>query len=251
MQCKKSLLVLIMYFIFLGSPLAESCDYKERAKLNNEVGNIKAGYEIKKRVLDRSEYDLPDYVLGTEEEATYEETAEYIEVNILNLTENTYLVVRNDHNDEEVTYTFEQSQDGKISFNYESLDTPATYTFEVLASNNTSCENTSLRSITLKLPRFNQLSEYALCDQIPDYYLCQRFVSFDYVGTNDFLEKAEAEIARRNKESVAKKEAKWYQKAWNFVVEHKVYFISGTIILVIASISGITIYIIRRRRNII
>ena len=228
MQCKKSLLVLIMCFIFLGSPLAESCDYKERAKLNTEVGNIKAGYEIKKRVLDRSEYDLPDYVLGTEEEATYEETAEYIEVNILNLTENTYLVVRNGQSDEELTYTF-----------------------EVLASNNTSCENTPLRSITLKLPRFNQLSEYALCDQIPDYYLCQRFVSFDYVGTNDFLEKAEAEIARRNKESVAKKEAKWYQKAWNFVVEHKVYFISGTIILVIASISGITIYIIRRRRNII
>ena len=50
--------------------------------------------------MNKDEYTISDALIGTEYEDTYEATTEYIQVNILNLTENMYVEVTNDYNDD-------------------------------------------------------------------------------------------------------------------------------------------------------
>ena len=40
--------------------------YEEKAKLNNEITNVKANYEIKERVMNKDEYTISDALIGTE-----------------------------------------------------------------------------------------------------------------------------------------------------------------------------------------
>lgn len=250
-RIKRLTFLVTVFFMGMVVTSAATCDYTERAVLNSEISNVKANYEIKERIMDPSEYTIPDSIIGTEEEATYVETTEYIQVNILNLTENLYIEVRNNVNSDVVIYNYSDTTDGNISFNWTTIGTIVTYTIRVYASSNTGCEGTSLKTIYLTLPRYNDYSEYALCTLVPDYYLCERYVTYEKVEFNDFYESITEEIEKTEEEEVIEEETKWYEAVWDFVKEHKVAFIAGGVCLVVATGTVVFIIIRRRRRDVI
>lgn len=251
-RIKRLTFLISIFLVGMIVPNAATCNYTERAVLNSEIANIKANYEIKERVLDSSEYSLPDSSLGTEEEETYVATTEYIQVNILNLTENVYIEVSNDVDSDVIVYNYSDTTDGNITFNWEELGTIITYTIKVYASSNTSCEGTSLKTIYLTLPRFNDYSEYALCALVPDYYLCERYVTYEEIEFNEFYESVTAEIAKTEEEEPAtEEEQEWYEEVGDFITNYKVIFIVGGVCLVVAVGIAVAIIIRRRRRSII
>lgn len=93
---RKVSLFMLSFVILMSVPKAATCSYEEQAKLNNEASNVKANYEIKERILNKDEYDIPD---GIENEEFVAKT-DYIQVNILNLTKNIYVEVTNNINDD-------------------------------------------------------------------------------------------------------------------------------------------------------
>ncbi len=86
-----------VFFFLTNGALAATCNYEEKAKLNNEVANIKVNYEILQKELDRAGYTPPDALLGTDEYDTWVPVVDYFQINVLNLTENFYLEVKNNN----------------------------------------------------------------------------------------------------------------------------------------------------------
>lgn len=249
---KKSAIIAFSSLFLLGNVNAATCGYEEKAKLNSEIVNVKANYEIKERILDKSEYSVPDALIGTEYEDSYVATTEYIQVNILNLTENMYVEVTNDYNDDRTVYQYKDAKDGNISFDWHEINDLITYTIKVYASSETECDGTLLKTISQKLPRFNEYSDYSICNNFSEYYLCQRYVTYEKVDFNSFAKRMNEETEKKIKEDEQKNQnEKWYKKVQAFIAEHKIPFIIGGVILVVA-IGGTTFIIIKkRRRNII
>lgn len=247
---KKASIITLLFLSFAMPAQAISCNYEEQAKLNSEVANVKTNYEIKARVMDPSEYTIPDAIIGTEDEKNYVETVDYIQVNILNLTENMYIEVTNDLDDTVKTYRYSDAQNGNITFNWEEIGTLINYTIKVYTSNNTGCEGNLLKTLRLALPRYNDYSEYAICAENPDYYLCQRYVNFEPVEFSEFSEKIikQAEKTEQEEQKREEENTKWYNKTIDFVKEHKVWFITGGVILVVVA-GGATYIVIRKRRR--
>ncbi len=245
---KRGLLVALFSFILLESVSATTCGYEEKAKLNNEISNVKSNYEIKERVLDESEYVVPDAIAGTDEEEDYVATEEYIGVNILNITENMYVEVSNDYNEEVKTYYYQDSSNGNISFDWYNINTVATFTIKVYASSTTGCEGEILKTMSLKLPRYNDYSNYSVCEGLTDYYLCQRYVTFSEVDFDTFITRIDKQYDRNGSSEGEKKQDKWYFKVKDFIVDHKVAFIAGGVVLIVG-VGGATFVIIKRRRR--
>lgn len=242
---RKMSLFMLSFMMLTANPKAATCGYEEQAKLNNEAANVKANYEIKERILEPGEYDIPDGI----EDGDYVAKTDYIQVNILNLTENMYAEATNDVNRDVKKFNYSDTQNGNISFNWSELDTMATYTIKIYASDKTSCERSPLKTLYVSLPRYNDYSTYEICKQVPDYYLCQRYVTYDSVGYDTFFTRVQEQIDKKNKEEEENRQNnKWYKKVANFIVEHKVPFIIGGVTLVVVA-SGATIIIIKKRRR--
>ena len=56
------------------------------------------------------------------------------------------------------------------------------YTFTI-KSDAYGCETNVLRTIKMTLPMFNAYSQLDICTEIPDYYLCQEYVTQQVDGT--------------------------------------------------------------------
>lgn len=241
----KLLITLIAFFSFISISKAVNCSYQEQAKLNNEVANIKTNYEIKERILDKSEYSPPD---GADED--YVAKTDYIVVNILNITKNTYVEVSNDYNSDVLKYNYNDTKNGNVSFDWYNINEVVKFTIKVYASSATGCEGSSLKTLYLTLPRYNDYSNYTICNSIPDYYLCQRYVTYDEISYDSFYTRVNKEVSKIEKQEEIKNK-KWYEKTWDFIKDNKWYFIGGGAVLVGAAATITVVEVKKRRRSII
>ena len=249
---KKSIVVALSSLFLLTNVKAVTCGYEEKAKLNNEIANVKTNYEIKERILDKSEYSIPDSLVGTEYEENYVAKTDYISVNVLNLTENMYVDVTNDYDNAQKIYQYSDTTNGNLSFDWYEVKEIVTYTIKVYTSNTTGCSGELLKTLTVKLPRFNEYSDYSICENFPDYYLCQRYVTYEKVEFDSFASRMATEIEKKYQEENEEKEnSKWYKKVGEFISKHKLVFITGGVVLI--SAAGIATFIIikKRRRSVI
>lgn len=243
-------LFMFLFLIFSGNVLAESCNYEQKAKLNNEVANVKVNYEILQKELDPSLYGPPDAIIGTEEEANWVPTTDYFQINVLNLTENFYIEMKNEVTGETTTYTYANTDNGKLTIEYEDKSQVTKFSIVVKSSDVTGCAGESFKTLYLTLPRYNDYSEYSLCDGVEDYYMCQRYVTFDEVEFEYFVGKVNKEIEKKETKEIEEK-LKWYEKAGNFIVKQKVAFITGGVIVVAGGAITTVVIIRKRRRSII
>ena len=250
----KYLILTLLIFGFGITPVGAICNYEEQARLNREVSNVTASYEIVQQALPENECFPPD---GSDNPEDYECLSDYMQITILNVNENMVVRVEDNTHDFERTFRYEDTNDGTISFILEDEDgneiefNPSVVEIgiEILASDETGCEGSTLRTLYLTVPRFNLYSTYQSCSEISDYYLCQRYVTFPDVTYEQFSQSIANEIAEREEE--AEEPLAWYERLWEFVVEHKTAFIAGGIIIVVAGGGTAAYIIIRRRRDIV
>ena len=251
----KYLILTLLIFGFGITPVGAICNYEEQARLNREVGNVTVSYEIVTQpYADQSGCYPPE---DLEEGIEYQCKGEFIQINILNINENMVVNVENDYYDREYRYSYSDTDNGSLSFiltNDDGVEVAYNenvieYTIEILASSETGCEGSGLRTIYLTVPRYNVYSNVAPCDEMSDYYLCEKYVTYPNVSYEDFSQSIANEIAEREEQQ--EEELKWYEKIWEFVVEHRTAFIVGGIIIVVAGGGTAAYIIIRRRRDIV
>lgn len=253
-KCKYLLLIVLLFSVFI-SPVSALCNYEEQAALNKEAANVKASYEIvTKPYADQSNCYPPEDIDDSE---SYQCVGQFIQINILNISENMKLEISDDYYNVRRNYFYTDTDDGKlelllsdkngleVAYNENVIN----YTIKINASSKTGCEGSTLRTIYLTLPRYNVYSTVAPCDELTDYYLCQSYVTYDEISYDSFSQQITEELAKR--EETNEEELKWYQKVWEYIVKHKNAFIIGGVLVVVATGGTITYIVIRRRRDLI
>ncbi len=236
---KKIIFAILVIFSFSVNVRAASlCSAKEQLDLRKEVANVKADYETKNEDLDT----------GNE----FVQLHYYIQISILNLTENFYMVITNDVNDEQLTFYSNDAVDGIITFNWDEVDEITRMTIKVYSSDNTSCPDEEYKTIYLSLPRYNYYSRYEICNIIPDFNLCQEFVSVKEFDENNFWKQVENyrnEHPEETQDKPSENTNNISNSFLNFLNKYKFYILGVIMVAIIVSASYLVIKKFKNNRG--
>ncbi len=262
MQRLKKLMFAVLISVMCLSSVnaARSCSTSEKAELNKILPNIKANYEEKQKVpvVNENESEEGGFTDGGAEEQVeggiYEEQIQYyFDIVVTNLTEQFYLEISNSSDDEVKTFNYSDSKDGIVTYSWEYLDEVTTFTIKVFTSDKTGCPGTLQKTLTIRTPRFNEYYDSPSCKEVPEFNLCQKYVTYGSMENAEFERRIEEYINSKNiiKENPEKEEqekATW-EKIKEFVSNNKYYFIGGGVVLVVGAGVVIGLVVKKRRSN--
>ncbi len=216
---KRLLGVFVTSFLFMGNVYAAECSNSDKVELNKIANNVKIDYEV-----------ITEEVKFVEMTSTVEK----IKINILNITDEVYVVVSNDQGMETITFSHKDTKDGEVSFVWDNISTVANFTFSVYASEKTNCYGTKLTTLHKQTPRYNDYSEMDVCndENMKDFYLCQKYVTFTDINNEGFLDKVDSYISGKinEKGEEVKEELTFMDKVLKFLDDYKWYIIGGVAI---------------------
>ena len=246
---KKWLISIFGLLVFLTSYqyVYAVCDTSTLNNLNSQARKVKPSYELKKEQI-KIEDGFPDG-LTEEEKQNYYMTVSYYMIYINNMTKDLYIKVSDDLSKEEKTYTYDQAENGVISFRLDSFSELRTYTITVYASDvNGDCANEKLYSTNLVIPYYNVYSGWEPCKGIEEFYLCHEYLNVKVNKTeSEFLNSVneyKKGLINKDGEEVGKKEDG--NKAWNFIKKNKVVLIIATAVVISGGIA--TVILIKKKR---
>lgn len=160
---------------------------------------------------------------------------------INNIKEDIYIIVTNSVTKEEKTYTYEDSDNGVITFKDYNVNKIKTYTVDIYATNKECTQK--LKSLKIKLPMYNEYSDYGICSDAPNYYLCYEYV-------NEKVDYSYEELAQMISNYLSEGESKKEEEKDPVKIKEKknrdvVIIISVASVVIIA---GLAFVIIRRRK---
>ncbi|MBE6155901.1 MAG: hypothetical protein E7164_04010 [Firmicutes bacterium] len=241
--------IILLSFLFIGikSVDASICTYSEQAQLNQKAAKIKVVYEEATGILDPSLYDCQ---ADNEDPESCNASYNYFVVSILNMTEDFYITVQNNINNKQKTYYYSDAKDGMISFDWEEIMNIATLTFKVYSSSETGCPRENYRTIYQTLPRKNLYHYYGLCTDNPDYYLCQKYVTFEEMPFYDFMEKINKYTEQIKEEKKEETPQGMPQQILGYFTENipLVLGVSGVVVLLVVVI---VVVLKKRKRRIL
>ena len=227
----KKIITFIILFLCLNINVqaASLCSYTEQTELSGKASNVKATYE-----LVEEEVEFTDGTFAIQK----------FKVNILNVTKDLYVVVKNNVTEDEITYRYTDNVDGIIGFEWTLLDSVTTFTIQVYSSINTNCPDEKYKTIYLTTPRYNRFSEMEICNSLDDFYLCQKYVTFQDIDKTTFLDKIDSfqkgEISNDGENLPPSDNLSILDKIINFVTDY-IVFILGSIVIIL-----VIIYVIHR-----
>lgn len=233
---KKILTFLTIMLLFTTKVSAASlCDYKEQSELNGKAANIKATYEIIEEK-------------GEGEEGTY---INYnININITNLIEDFYIIVKNDYTNEEKIYRNSDTLNNILTIRWDNIDKVTNFTIQIYSSNKTNCPDELYTTLFLTLPRYNRYSIKTDCIEYEKFYLCQKFVFVDYIKEEEFISQFAHYIKEDNQKNAEvtekEEEKKFVNQIFQVIIDNKLIIIC--VVLIATSIT-ITINVKKRKRQ--
>ena len=161
----KKVFSILIIFLLLGfiNVNAAACKSGELTKLNEEANKIKVGYDPieTKKMVEVNALDMD----GNPIEGTYEITEDSLKITVYNVTDDIFLIMTNDANDEEVVINSENSSGGNYSFVNENITDIINYKFEIYS--NSSCDTTLLKTVKFTKPFMNPNARYEACINNP------------------------------------------------------------------------------------
>ena len=222
---------------------ASLCSMEDQAKLNKIAGSVKAVYEEAKEEVDPSTY------ITTPETGEGPIYRDYFKIIFTNITEEVYVKITNDYNDEVKFIRYQDTDGGMYTFDWDNLDDVVKFTYEVYSSDKTACQNEKYFTNYLVTPMYNSFYEMLICEGINDYLPCQKYITVK----NDYNEQYDkiVEYKEAKKEKEIEENKKWYEKIGDFVKKHKTVFIAGGSIIVIAGVAVVVVIIKRKREDVL
>lgn len=247
---KKGILLLIcsLFLTTHSVKAASSCSYKELAELNNLATQTKVSYEIKVGTYDENEFAIPDILIGTDEENSFVAEYKYLVINVLNITEQTYAVLRSDTNSLSYTINYDDTTNGIYKIDWKELSKVTKITVDVYSSTKTGCPNEKLYTTYLTLPRLNTYAALEACDGSEQFYLCQDFVTYENIDYDAFVTKLnDYKSGKVNNDGEQLNNSQ--NMVLNFLVENKVTIIVIGCILIVGVVTVITLKSKRRKTD--
>lgn len=232
--------IVVMFLLNVNVSAASLCSYQEQSELNSKAANIKASYEIIKEITDNNDDAYSDSVL----------IEDFLKVSISNVSEEFYVLVKNDYNREQKTYTTKSAKDGIITFDWKNTDEVTNFTIQVYTTNKVKCPDERIKTIYLTVPRYNKFSNRDICLENKDFYLCQEYVTFAEINNVKFTEQM---VKYLNKEVDNKGEVNEdptpstpTDVIFNFINTYKWYII---IVILAGVFAGVSIYKVKTKKQ--
>ena len=221
---------------------ASTCSYSEQAELNEIAANVKTSYEV------------VDVFVGTStnpdsyNQGNVDVYVKGLKVNILNISKDINVKVVNNTTGETYSYSYENSNNGIVTFDHLDVDSIHTYTIEVY-SNKYSCIGELVRKIDFVTPKYNFYSGLEICNTYPDFYYCQEFLTTDSEITYDeFLDKIEKLREKDEKDEKKEKNKTILEKVKEFYDNNKVAILIAGGIIVVGGVTA-TVMVVKKKRS--
>lgn len=229
---KKILVFLSLFILFsVNVKAASSCTYTEQAELNSKAANIKVSYDVIDKTIHFEDGDANQRLF---------------KIQILNVTEEFYIVVKNDITKVDKTYYSKDAVDGIISFEWDYVESITNFTIQVYTTIKTNCSGEKYKTFYLSTPRYNEYYNYTICSQLSDFYLCQEFVTFSEISRDKFFAQVKnyksGKIDNKGEEPIVE-EPTTTDKIFSFIDNNKWYILGGISIIIIG------IYVIYRMKT--
>lgn len=213
---KKNILFILVSFIFTNSSALtyDGCDYSTIARMKSIVSNINISYDYK--------------IVNNDA---------HFSITLNNLTEDIYFKDTNSGN----VYYYSNTNKGEIII-HDYSGVSGSYKFY---SNNNNCKGMSLGTKYYSFPSYNKYYNDPLCESIPNYSLCQKWVNVNY--SRDEFENLVSEYLN-TEEGVKEKIMIEYSKSFldkviQFYIDYY-WIILGSLILI-----GVIVIFIYNRKN--
>ena len=238
---KKTLFQTLLFCLLLSCSKvnASTCSYKEQADLNSEVSKIKVKYEEKTGFVDPSLYDC-------QEDAECTSEYNYFQISILNMSENFYVEVNDSVTKTTNIYTYADAKEGVISFDFEGAYAIANFTFKVFSSSQTNCPRENYRVIYLTTPKINPYYNYLQCENNPDHYLCQKYITVDNVSFAEFQRQIQEYEDKKIVEEKQNEKKGMLEKIFDFIDDNKTIIVT-TAGIIVAGV--VTVVVIKKRKK--
>lgn len=219
---RKYFTFLIMFIFCLTNVKAASvCDLTDQAKLREKANNVKVSSEVVENTIIENSNEWP---------------VEMFQINILNITPELYVKVTNNIDESVKTLTYNDAKDGVISFDWEDMFEITKFKIEIYSSDKTSCPNELYKTTYINIPRFNEYSEMEMCKENSDLSLCQKYVTWEELSENEFFNKLDKEIKKKEQQNNLEEETPEKPVSKNpvltFLNNYKWIIIGGAVILV-------------------
>jgi hypothetical protein len=243
------LLALLCLFAFSGVVFADE-QANEKGKTIDELPNMKCGATVKSKGLSlasevKVSFETVEYTTPKDPNTVYY----YVDINILNVQPGVYVEVQNG----KTGGTFEvdstkANSEGIIKLRQKDTSDIVNYTFYVKAQT-LECYGQTLRTIRLSVPKYNNLSQRAICAEVPEYYMCQTFTSVN-IDSSKFLKSVtEYKESLENKETAKVEKGELGIVAGTKKVVSKNKFVIIGLVLIAGAIA--TVVVIKKKRSVL
>ena len=231
MKRKKKIFVIIFmlaFFLMIGNVSATEdkenmCTPTQLSELRSMAANVKVTYVP---VTEAEKLTTPNGESGAEYVSK-----RYLDIKIFNL--NTKLIVNAKNGIDSFTITSNDiGGDGAVTIRQPASTSAINYEFEV-TSLLYGCSLETLRTIKLTLPKYNYYSQLDVCDDIPDYYLCQPYTTYSVDGGTfyDKVDEYKAKLSTLEKEKEENNNTSFVTNTMSGISKYK-YLIVGIVVVV-------------------
>ena len=233
---RKFLFFIALLLSFSLSVKASTCSDERIIELSSQANNVNVTYVGYDNVSEPYDNPLDDTQGDVNVVPSF-----YIV--IYNLTDQLNAVIKDDTTKKSTVVTSKDAKDGVIYVDAGAASSVKNFTVTI-RSNNSNCLNEILKTTTVTTPMFNKFYEYSLCEENPDFNMCQEYTFTDYSNVRDkaFTEKVEEYKEQKKKEENNKK---IFNRVLNFIVKYAWVFVA---IAVLAAV-GVIYFIIKRKKS--
>ncbi len=239
---KKTILTLLLLIFPTTISAASECSYEEQANLTDGANLIKVSYKEMEGIVDPDTYVPSDGVLSDPDALeNYEKTYNYFDIEILNMTEDYYIVMKNDINSDVVTINFSDLNNGIYVHTQEDLQNIYSYTFEIYSSSSTGCEDEVYGIKYLTTPKLNFYALYDVCESYQDEAICQKYTTIEGMNDSDFFDK----ISDLDEQKETQAEDDQEKGESSNIIGTVIWFIIITLLI----ISGVVLLVMMQKRR--
>ena len=229
---KKKWLCLLLMLCFGITRVSAACDNDKLVELSRQANNIKANYEIIEEEYELEDYDVEELEVGT---GIY--LANYVHLNVHNITKDIYVKISDDSGEYEEEIHYSDTEDGTYSLRIDEGSIIRHFSINVYSEN--PCTVDLLRKIEVITPMKNEYHYLPACEGSEAFY-CQEWVNVEV--TLSSAEIMEKEIKRFKEHEEVQEEPDFWEKNKNILI-------TGTIIVFGVAIVGVGFAMIKRKRS--
>lgn len=211
---KKVLLFVFVFFMFSLNVIAD-CSYTEQAELLNKAANVKVSYEIKNEVVHFVDMDA---------------NVDYFNIIITNLNNDFYATIKDDATNN-LKNVVGNSNDGIANYRWDNLDTITNFTIEVFVSKG-NCSGQKIKTLYLQTPRYNEYYNREICEELSDFYLCQKYITTNIPTEERFFEQLDSyKSGRINEQGETVDNRNFFDKTIDFIKDNKWFLLGGLVLI--------------------